>query len=770
MTDVSQSSENTHDIEIDDTPESPDASPKPSKGVGLSAKLTGLVVGSVIFTALVIGTVSFLVARYEIHTVEQEKLVSLTETRKATIQDYLLSIEQDTRTLANSETVQNATLQFSAAWSGLGTKQQEKLQKIYVQDNPHPVGQKQLLDDGKDDSQYSQIHQQFHPWFRQFAKERGYYDIFIFDLEGNLVYSVFKGKDYATNFEDGQFKDTDLGNAFRAAADAEKPGTLSFFDFRSYAPSDNAPASFISAPVTDTSGNIIGVLAFKMPVDRINKILGQTKGLGYSGESILVGDDMLVRNDTRHFKDSILKRRVDHEGVKRALAGETDIVVYEAPDSVVKEAAFAPLTFQGKRFALVTQLDYDEANAPVIELLNYMLMLGAGALVLIGFVGYMVSKTMARPILLMTRAMTRLASGEEETEIPAKGRRDEIGQMADALESFKESVSIAQNLAREQAEIERQQAAEREKVAAEKAKIDAELAKKSAEEARHASERAEYLAQIMGEFEGTVNSVLATFASAVEQMHSSAETLTATADQTSQKSVAVAAASEEASSNVQTVAAAAEEMSASIGEISRQIDESARIAREGVEDAGKANERVQGLATAAQKIGEVIDLINDIASQTNLLALNATIEAARAGEAGKGFAVVATEVKSLADQTAKATEEIGAQIAEIQGATNHAVEAIQGIGETIGKVDGIASSIAAAMEQQESSTTEIAGSVQSAAQGTQEVSAHISDVTDAASETGGAATGLLKATDELNSQAQIMRKAVDDFLEKVKAA
>ncbi|MGB0631011.1 MAG: methyl-accepting chemotaxis protein [Alphaproteobacteria bacterium] len=745
-------------------------SPEPSRSVGLSAKLTGLVIGSVMFTALVIGSVSFLVARYEIHTVEQEKLLSLTESRKATIEGYLRSIEQDTRTLANSETVQNATLQFSAAWSGLGTRQQERLKKAYITDNPHPVGKKHMLDEAKDDSQYSQIHKQFHPWFRQLAKERGYYDIFIFDLEGNLVYSVFKENDYATNLEDGEFKDTDLGNAFWAAAEADKSGTLSFFDFRPYAPSGNAPASFISAPVTDMSGQTIGVLAFQMPIDRFNAILSQTDGLGDSGESVLVGKDLLARNDTRHFKDSILKRKVSHEGVQRALAGETDIVIYEEANGIVKKAAFSPLDFQGNRFALVTQLDYDEANAPVIELRNYMLVLSAAALVVIGFIAYLVSRTMARPILQMTEAMTRLSSGEKDTVIPAKRRSDEISQMADALETLKDSVIAAEKLAREQAELERRQVEEREKATAEKALIDADLAKKSAEEARLASERAEYLSKIMTEFEGTVNDVLSTFASAAEKMQSSAESLSKTAEQTSQKSVAVAAASEEASANVQIVAAAAEEMSSSIGEISRQIGESAKIAREGVVDAEKANERIQGLATAAQKIGEVVDLINDIASQTNLLALNATIEAARAGEAGKGFAVVATEVKSLADQTAKATEEIGSQIAEIQGATHHAVEAIENIGSTIGKVDGIASSIAAAMEQQGSSTAEIAGSVQNAAQGTQEVSSHISDVTEAASETGGAANGLLNATQELNSQALVMRNAVDEFLEKVKAA
>ena len=122
---------------------------------------------------------------------------------------------------------------------------------------------------------------------------------------------------------------------------------MSFYDFTPYAPSGNAPASFISAPVTDTSGDIIGVLAFQMPIDRINKILEQTKGLGKSGESILVGTDFLVRNDTRHFKNSILKRKVDHEGVQRVLNGETDIVIYEASNGTVKSAAFSPLDFQG---------------------------------------------------------------------------------------------------------------------------------------------------------------------------------------------------------------------------------------------------------------------------------------------------------------------------------------------------------------------------------------------------------------------------------------
>lgn len=380
-----------------------------------------------------------------------------------------------------------------------------------------------------------------------------------------------------------------------------------------------------------------------------------------------------------------------------------------------------------------------------------------------------VTRQIARPLSAVVDALKALTAGDTDIEIKPYAR-DEIGEVADALSIFRDAIDANKELERANIQAEKEAAAERERKAEEKMKVDQELAKQSREEARLSAEKAELLAKITSEFDAQVNAVLASFASAAEEMQSSAQSLSATAEQTSQKATTVAAASEEASSNVQTVATAAEEMSASIGEISRQIDESARIAREGVQDAEVANGRVQGLAEAAQKIGDVVNLINDIASQTNLLALNATIEAARAGEAGKGFAVVATEVKSLADQTAKATEEIESQIAEIQGATNHAVQAIEGIGSTISKVDGIATAIATAMEQQRAATGEIAGSVQNAATGTQEVSTHIADVTIGASETGSAATSVLDATTEMNAQAAVLRRSVDEFLEKVKVA
>jgi len=270
-------------------------------------------------------------------------------------------------------------------------------------------------------------------------------------------------------------------------------------------------------------------------------------------------------------------------------------------------------------------------------------------------------------------------------------------------------------------------------------------------------------------FESNVKTVVESVASASTEMEMSARTLSATAEEGSSQSTAVAAASEEASTNVQTVAAAAEQLAQSVEEVGRQVQQSSTIASNAVSEAQKTNEEVEGLATAAEKIGEVVGLINDIASQTNLLALNATIEAARAGDAGKGFAVVATEIKSHADQTATATEDISSQISAIQNATENAVKAIKGISGTIGELSEISSAIASAVEEQSAATREIAQSVEQAAAGTADVSQNITGVTSGAQQTGDASAQVLEAASELSKQAEALRSQVDGFLVEVRS-
>jgi len=354
---------------------------------------------------------------------------------------------------------------------------------------------------------------------------------------------------------------------------------------------------------------------------------------------------------------------------------------------------------------------------------------------------YMVTSTIATPIVTITGTMGKLAQGELDTVIAGAERGDEIGAMAKALAFFKDNLINNRDM------------------------VAAQDAARKAKEAR-----AEAIATRTGDFDNVIKLVLNTVSSASAQMEASAQSMQAAAEETNVQSTAVAAASEQASTNVQTVAAATEELSQSIAEISRQVSDSTAVVARAVQEADHTKTMVRGLDEAAERIGKVVAMITAIAEQTNLLALNATIEAARAGEAGKGFAVVASEVKTLASQTAKATEEIGNQIAGIQSATKSSVEAIERIFQTIASVDKISATIAAAVEEQGAATKEIARNVEQAAAGTQEVSSNIAGVTQAAGETGQVSTQVLNAAKALARQSTTLRTEVDMFLNDIKAA
>ena len=357
------------------------------------------------------------------------------------------------------------------------------------------------------------------------------------------------------------------------------------------------------------------------------------------------------------------------------------------------------------------------------------------------FTGFSIVVSVARPIVRTTEIMGKLAKHDLSVAIEGGERKDEIGDMAKAVQVFKDNMIEGDRLAAaqkdEQARKEKRQAA-----------IEAYIKR----------------------FDETASGALNTLASASTEMQTTANSMSATAEETSRQATAVAAASEQASGNVQTVATAAEELSASIAEISRQVVESTRIASQAVTDATHTNTQVKALAETAQKIGDVVKLINDIAGQTNLLALNATIEAARAGEAGKGFAVVASEVKSLATQTAKATEDIANQVKAIQSATGDSVAAIEGITTTITRINEIATTVASAVEEQGAATKEIARNVQQASAGTTEVSRNISGVTQAAGETGAASSQVLGAASDLAKQGETLRAEVSRFLADIRAA
>ncbi|MDO9563725.1 MAG: methyl-accepting chemotaxis protein, partial [Bradyrhizobium sp.] len=233
-------------------------------------------------------------------------------------------------------------------------------------------------------------------------------------------------------------------------------------------------------------------------------------------------------------------------------------------------------------------------------------------------VSFLIGRNISRPVVTMSKAMRELAVGNFDVQLPGLDRRDEVGQMARAVEEFKvQAIGKAERDTAEREHKNRELAVDR---------------------------RAE-LHNLAESFEIAVGNIIENVGAASGELENSAVILTNSSTATQELSTVVTAASEETSANVQSVASATEEMASSINEIGRQVADSNRIATEAVEQAGKTDARIAELSLAASRIGDVTQLITSIAAQTNLLALNATIEAARAGEAGRGFAVVAQEVK-----------------------------------------------------------------------------------------------------------------------------
>ena len=487
----------------------------------------------------------------------------------------------------------------------------------------------------------------------------------------------------------------------------------------------------------------MGVIAFQMPIDNMNNIMKSRGRLGVTGETFIVGSDGLMRRDSElneQFK--ILQTKIDSPILSRSTADGVVISIDEIYNGAEAIMAVTDIEFHNSTWTLVAVQELEEIFAPLTDARNFMILVVVGVLLLIGFIGLFIGRSITKPISSLTKIMSLIANGKLETEVQGSLRADEIGDMAKAVSVFKDNAIT--NI-----ELEKQQVTDRKNM-----ENQAKL-----EQQKFAND---FKTNIMG----FINKV----SHSCDEMSESTESLIEDAVETANQSQTARTASERASENVQNVASAAEELTNSITEITRQVAQNREIINDAIAGAKATNDSVNNLSDAANGIGEVIDLIQSIAEQTNLLALNATIEAARAGDAGKGFAVVASEVKALASQTARATDEISTQINLIQSSTENTAREITEITATMDKANDITTAISTAIDQQSEATLLISQNIQETSNETILVSENMMVVNERAEKANRSSTLLRDATNSMSAQTEELRTEVDDFLDRVIAS
>lgn len=556
---------------------------------------------------------SYLSFYFSKKTLEKEiynHLKSVTEIRKDNLIQYLNKRTGDLKILAQSTNTKNAF---------------ELLHNYYNSQKPLPN-----KDFDINTGQYKDVYKKIDSFFRKYIEIKGYYDLFMICKEhSHIMYTVTQEKDLGTALKSGPYKESGLGKLFSAVI---KENNTAFEDFSIYAPIGR-PAAFMGTPVRDENGNVYGIIAFQFSAKEVNELMHDTAGMGETGETLLVGQDLLMRTDSRFEKEStILKKLIDTVPVRNSLKHQTGsglIVDYRGVEVLSSYSDVGLNEKLGTDFewAIVSKIDKSEAFAPIKELFSGIVKVGLLLAIAACFAGYFIARSIARPLEKLSGAASQMAGGDLNIEIGNIKRLDEVGVLWNSFGN------LAGSLQKQIHEI---------------------------------TEGANVLAASASEISTSVSqlsSTAAESAAAVSQTTTTVEQVRQTALVSSRKAKSVSEGAQTAARTSQTGLEYTENSVKGMLKIKKQMrfiaDSSVRLSEQ------------------SQTISTIIDTVADLAERSNLLAVNASIEAVKAGEHGKEFSVVAREIRRLAEQSKEATIQVRTILNDIQKAVSTTVMATE---------------------------------------------------------------------------------------------